>query len=276
MMKQTSRAARILVWTIAVFWLVVCLLPFTQLISVTFSTSDRGVVSTFYPNSLSAGIENLRRAIDQTTIISSSVQTLFYVTATIAGMLFVSALAGFELACFHFPGRNAVFLLILASLMLPMITYIIPLYRFVYNLGWSDTLIGLAVPAIPSAFAVFIIKQFLESMPKDLIEAGQIDGASHFCIFLRIILPLMATPLLTVTVIEFMQVWGSFLWPTLVAGTRWKPVSVLIAGLLGDGSWLEGRVKIAALLVSGLPPVLVYLFFQKYIVEGIATSGLKS
>lgn len=276
MMKPTSRAAKLLIWAVALVWLVVCLLPFTQLISVTFSTSDRGIVSTFYPNSLTAGRENLRAALDQTTIIASSFQTFFYVAATIIGMLLVSALAGYELACFNFPGKNVIFLVILSSLMLPMITYIIPLYRFVYNLGWSDTLIGLAVPAIPSAFAVFIIKQFLESIPRDLIEAGEIDGASHFRIFWRIILPLMATPLLTVTVIEFMQVWGSFLWPTLVAGTRWKPVSVLIAGLLGDGSWLEGRVKIAALLISGIPPVAVYLFFQKYIVEGIATSGLKS
>ena len=160
-------------------------------------------------------------------------------------------------------------------MMLPMITYIIPLYRFVYNLGWSDTLIGLAIPSIPSAFAVFIIKQFLESIPRELVEAAEIDGAGHLTVFLRVVLPLMATPLLTVTVIQFMQVWGSFLWPTLVAGTNWKPVSVLVSGLLGDGSWLEGRVKIAAMLISGLPPVLVYLFFQKYIVEGIATSGLK-
>ncbi|MDR1256227.1 MAG: hypothetical protein LBJ86_00585 [Spirochaetaceae bacterium] len=95
------------------------------------------------------------------------------------------------------------------------------------------------------------------------------------CIFLRVVLPLMATPLITVAVIQFVQIWGSFLWPTLVAGTRWKPVSVLIAGLLGDGSWLEGRVKITALLLSGIPPLTAYLFFQRHIVEGIATSGLK-
>ena len=94
-------------------------------------------------------------------------------------------------------------------------------------------------------------------------------------VFAQIILPLMATPLITVTVIQFMQVWGSFLWPTLVAGTRWKPVSVLISGLLGDGSWLEGRVKIAAMLLSAVPLVALYLCTQKYIVDGIATSGLK-
>ena len=109
-----------------------------------------------------------------------------------------------------------IFMLILSSMMLPMITYIIPLYRFVYNLGWSDTLIGLAIPSIPSAFAVFIIRQFLESMPHELIEAGEIDGAGHLKIFLRVVLPLMATPLLTVTVIQFMQVWGF-----LFCGRHW-------------------------------------------------------
>lgn len=274
-MKPTSLGAKIFVWCVALFWLVVCLLPLTQLISVTFSTSDRGMVSTFFPNSLTAGIENIRAALEQTGLAPSILQTLLYVSVTIVGMLFVSSLAAYELACFRFPGQNAIFVLILSSMMLPMITYIIPLYRFVYNLGWSDTLIGLAIPSIPSAFAVFIIKQFLESIPRELVEAAEIDGAGHLTVFLRVVLPLMATPLLTVTVIQFMQVWGSFLWPTLVAGTNWKPVSVLVSGLLGDGSWLEGRVKIAAMLISGLPPVLVYLFFQKYIVEGIATSGLK-
>ena len=261
MMKQTSPAAKIFSWIFALFWLVVCLLPFTQLISVTFSTADRGIVSTFYPNSLSSGIENIKQALLQTNMSPSTLQTLIYVSVTIVGS--------------KFPGRDVIFMLILSSLTLPMITYIIPLSRFVYNLGWSDTLIGLAIPSIPSAFAVFIIRQFLESMPHELIEAGEIDGAGHLKIFLRVVLPLMATPLLTVTVIQFMQVWGSFLWPTLVAGTKWKPVSVLVAGLLGDGSWIEGRVKIAAMLLSGIPPVAVYLLFQKYIVEGIATSGLK-
>ncbi|BFJ84731.1 carbohydrate ABC transporter permease [Ruthenibacterium sp. CLA-JM-H11] len=275
MMKKTSPAAKIFSWVFALFWLVVCLLPFTQLISVTFSTADRGIVSTFYPNSLSSGIENIKQALLQTNLAPSTFQTLIYVSVTIVGMLIVSSLAAYELACFKFPGRDVIFMLILSSMMLPMITYVIPLYRFVYNLGWSDTLIGLAIPSIPSAFAVFIIRQFLESMPHELIEAGEIDGAGHLKIFLRVVLPLMATPLLTVTVIQFMQVWGSFLWPTLVAGTKWKPVSVLVAGLLGDGSWIEGRVKIAAMLLSGIPPVAVYLVFQKYIVEGIATSGLK-
>ena len=274
-MKQTSIGAKVFIWAVALFWLVVCLLPFTQLISVTFSTADRGMVSTFYPNSLAAGIENIQAALEQTGLAPSVLQTLIYVSVTIVGMHLVSSLAAFELACFRFPGRDLIFLVILSSMMLPMITYIIPLYRFVFELGWSDTLIGLAIPSIPSAFAVFIIKQFLEGLPKELIEAAEIDGAGHLKVFLRVVLPLMATPLLTVTVIQFMQVWGSFLWPTLVAGTNWKPVSVLVAGVLGDGSWLEGRVKIAAMLLSGIPPVAVYLIFQKYIVEGIATSGLK-
>lgn len=274
-MKPSSPGTRIFIWVVALLWLVVCLLPFTQLISVTFSTPDRGMVSTFFPNSFSAGVGNIRDALEQTGLTASILQTLVYVSVTIVGMLLVSSLAAYELACFRFPGHNVIFVVILSSMMLPMITYIIPLYRFVFNLGWSDTLIGLAIPSIPSAFAVFIIKQFLESIPRELVEAAEIDGAGHFTVFLRVVLPLMATPLLTVTVIQFMQVWGSFLWPTLVAGTNWKPVSVLVSGLLGDGSWLEGRVKIAAMLISGLPPVLVYLFFQKYIVEGIATSGLK-
>ena len=137
MMKQTSPAAKIFSWIFALFWLAVCLLPFTQLISVTFSTADRGIVSTFYPNSLSSGIENIKPALLQTNMSPSTLQTLIYVSVTIVGMLIVSSLAAYELACFKFPGRDVIFMLILSSMMLPMITYIIPLYRFVYNLGLS-------------------------------------------------------------------------------------------------------------------------------------------
>ncbi len=274
-MKTTSPVAKALVMAFSAFWLLVCLLPFWQLLSTTFSTPDRGIASTFYPNSWASGADNVREAVAQTGILSSMWQTFLFVSATILGMLLVSSFAAYELGCYKFPGSNAIFLLILSSMMLPMIVYIIPLYRFVFGLGWSDTLIGLAIPSIPSAFSVFIIKQFLESLPKDLLEAADMDGAGHFKIFWRVVLPLMTTPLMTVTVIQFMQVWGSFLWPTLVAGTQWKPVSVLVAGLLGDGSWLEGRVKIAAMLLSAIPLLILYLFCQRYIVEGIATSGLK-
>ena len=132
-MKQTSPAAKIFSWIFALFWLVVCLLPFTQLISVTFSTADRGIVSTFYPNSLSSGIENIKQALLQTNMSPSTLQTLIYVSVTIVGMLIVSSLAAYELACFKFPGRDVIFMLILSSMTLPMITYIIPLYRFVYK-----------------------------------------------------------------------------------------------------------------------------------------------
>ena len=160
--------------------------------------------------------------------------------------------------------------------MLPQILYIIPLYRFVYSLGWTDTLQGIAVPSMASALSVFILRQYFVSMPKELIEASEIDGASHFGIYFKIIMPLARTPILTVTVLMFMNIWGAFLWPSLVAGNVWKPVSVTVAGLLGTTSWTEPRVRIAALLLSAVPPITVYLIFQKYIVEGIATTGLKS
>lgn len=266
---------RAIIWIIAITYLLVCIIPLIQLIGVTFSSPNRGIASTFFPNSFSHGVSNIKKALDQTDIIPSLWQSLCYVSVAVIIMLFVSSLAAYELACFKFPCRDIIFVIILSSLMLPMITYVIPLYRFIYNLGLTDTLVGLAIPSIPSALAVFIIRQFLESIPQDLIEAAEIDGAGHFKIFFKIVLPLITTPLITVAVIHFMIIWGSFLWPTLVAGSKWKPVSITVAGVLGDGCFLEGRVKVATMLLSGIPPITVYLILQKYIIEGIATSGLK-
>jgi len=274
-MKQTTPVAKFFIFLFAIFWAVVCILPITQLVSATFSTPDRGLSTTFYPNSWSTGVQSIKDAIDQANMIETTIQSFWYVGFAIAGMLLVTSLAAYELALFRFPGSNILFVVILSSMMLPMITYIIPLYRFVFSLGWSDTLVGLSIPAIPSAFSCFIIKQFLESMPHELVEAGEIDGANHMTIFFRVVLPLMATSLLTVTVLMFMQVWGSFLWPTLIAGVKWKPVSVAVAGMLGMSSWATMQVRIACCLLAAIPPLAVYLIFQKYIVEGIATSGLK-
>ena len=104
MMKQTSPAAKIFSWIFALFWLVVCLLPFTQLISVTFSTADRGIVSTFYPNSLSSGIENIKQALLQTNMSPSTLQTLIYVSVTIVGMLIVSSLRRMSWRALNFRG----------------------------------------------------------------------------------------------------------------------------------------------------------------------------
>jgi multiple sugar transport system permease protein len=160
-------------------------------------------------------------------------------------------------------------------MMLPMILYVIPLYRFVFSMGLSDTIPGVALPFLISPLSVFIMMQFLEDLPIEFIESARIDGAGHFNIYFRIVLPLLRNGLITATVLLFLKVWGSFLWPSLVAADNIQPMSVTIANLLSPQFYVDPRVKIASMLLAMLPPMVIYIFFQRYVIRGISMSGVK-
>ena len=159
--------------------------------------------------------------------------------------------------------------------MLPQVLYIIPLYRMVFSMKLADTFAGISMPMMVSALSVFIMMQFLEDLPASFIESARIDGAGHFQIYRRIVLPLMRNGILTTVVLMFMKIWGQYLWPALVTGQKIKPISVTVANLLNPNFWVDPRVKIAAMLIAMIPPLLIYLIFQRYVIEGITMSGVK-
>lgn len=137
--------------------------------------------------------------------------------------------------------------------------YIIPLYRFVFQIGMSDTLWGVSLPMMVSLLAVFMLMQFLEDLRVSLIESARIDGAGHFRIFTSIIFPLMRNGVITVTVVMFLRIWGNYLWPSLITGDKIKPLSVTISNMLSPNFYVDQRVKIASILISMLPPAILYV-----------------
>jgi multiple sugar transport system permease protein len=256
-------------------WLIICLFPLWNLVAVTFSSDSSNLTSTFLPNSFSNGIAKITYALTTVRILTASVHTLLYTCLTIAGMLFVCSLTAYEFTFFDFPLKKLFFSATLASTMLPMVLYVIPLYRFVTNIGLADTIMGVALPLMVSALSIFILMQFLEDLPVSFIESARIDGAGHFSIFFYIVFPLMRNGLLTTTVLMFLSVWGSYLWPSLVTGGNIQPMSVSIANMLSPMFYTDPRVKIAALLLSAAPPLTIYIFFQRYVISGISMSGIK-
>ena len=117
--------------------------------------------------------------------------------------------------------------------------------------------------------------QFIEDLPQSFIESARIDGAGHFTIYWKIVLPLMRNGILTTAVLMFMRIWGQYLWPSLITANRIKPISVAIANIISPNYWVDSRVKIAAMLIAMLPPLLIYTFFQKRVIEGVTASGIK-
>jgi multiple sugar transport system permease protein len=274
-MKKHSKIETFVVFSCCIIWSIICLFPLYDLIAVTFSTDQSDITRTLLPNSFSNGITKIGLAFSQATILKATIDSARITLTAIVVMLIVASLAAYELALYRFPLKKVFFSAIMASMMLPFVLYVIPLYRFIASINLGDTIPGISLPLAVSALSVFILIQFLEDMPKSLIESAHIDGIGHFRIFRSIVFPLMSNALITVTVLMFMSVWSTFLWPSLVASLKIRPMSVAIANLLDPRFYTDERVKIAAMLISSIVPLTIYGFFQRYIIQGIAASGVK-
>lgn len=275
MVIHKTKAQKIVMYAILILWLVVCLFPLYNMMATTFSSDSSNLTSTFLPNDFANGRDKILRAFSEANILVASIDTLSYTVFTIVGMILICSLVAYEFTFYKFPLKKLLHALILGSMMFPMVLYVIPLYRFVVKMGLGDTIIGISAPLMVSPLSVFILMQFLEDMPMSFVESARIDGAGHFKIFWNIVFPLMRNGIITATVLMFLNVWGSYLWPSLASGGNLHPMSVTIANMLSPQFYIDPRVKIAAMLLSAVPPLAIYLFFQRYVISGIAMSGVK-
>jgi multiple sugar transport system permease protein len=190
-------------------------------------------------------------------------------------VLVTASTAAYALARMHFRGKNLMFAVIVLTLVIPQFVFLIGNYIIVEAFGWLDTLLAVIVPGAAGAFGVFFLRQFFVSLPLELEEAALIDGANRFQIFLRVILPLSKAPLATLAVLSFLTNWNDFLWPVYVL---LSPKSLTLPPGLAI---LEGAytAKYAVLMAGGvlasIPVLLLYIFAQRYIIEGVSRSGLK-
>jgi multiple sugar transport system permease protein len=201
----------------------------------------------------------------------------FVVTgAIVLGQLVTASLAGYAFARLNFPFRNALFWLVMATVMVPLQATIIPVFVLISSLGLADTLASLILPALPTAFGTFLLRQYFMAMPNDYEEAALIDGANQWQVFYRVYLP-MATPGLAIlTVLSFNTHWNEFFRPLIFLSTNENftlPLGVVtLFGYLGTGSV---SVVLAGVVLSLLPVLVVYTIGQRYLIEGIAMGGLK-
>jgi multiple sugar transport system permease protein len=190
-------------------------------------------------------------------------------------VLFTSSLAGYIFAKYEFFGKNTLFAIILGTLMIPFQVVMIPLYLIIARLGLIDSLAGLIVPAAVSAFGIFLMKQFIETIPSELMDAGRIDGASEWSIFSRIILPQMGPALATLGIFTFMAVWNDYLWPLIVVTTTEKRTLPIMLTWYNSQHGARFDLTMAASVLVILPVLVVYFLFQKWIVRGVAMTGFK-
>ncbi len=190
------------------------------------------------------------------------------------------ALAGYALARLSFPGKRLLFFLYIASLMVPIEVYAIPLLLGIIKVGWANTYQALILPSIGNVFSVLIFRQFFLNFPRDLEDAARIDGAGHGLIFWKIAMPLARAPLIAATVIIFVLNWNNFLWPLLaVFEDDMKTLPVGIAAftpLYGTATQLEGyALSMAGVTILSVPSVLIFLILQRYFIQGISSGAIR-
>jgi len=190
--------------------------------------------------------------------------------------VFATSLAGYAFAKHKFWGRDTLFFLFLGSLMIPWQVNIIPGFVIVKKLGWLNTYRGLIIPAMAwCAFGIFLNRQFIYSIPDDLIDAARIDGCSEFTIYRKVIFPLIMPVVATLAIFTFLQQWNNFVWPLVIIHTRsMRTIPLALAVLTGQFGANFGMVMAGA-VVATLPMLVVYLMFQKYIIKGIAMTWMK-
>ncbi len=205
--------------------------------------------------------------------------TVIVTAAVVIGSLFVNSLSAYAFARLKFPGRNAIFMLYLATMMIPFTITVIPSYIIMFKLKWLDSFQSLIVPGLASAYGIFLLRQFFLTLPSDLEDAALIDGCGRFRIYATIFVPLSRPALATLGVFTFMGSWTDFLWPYLMTNSdriRTLEVALLVfrKSML---SWylMDWPVLMTASTVVLLPVVVVFLFTQRYYVKGIALTGMK-
>lgn len=188
--------------------------------------------------------------------------------------VFINLLAGYTFAKYDFPGRNILFFMLLATLMIPIQVIMVPEFLVVANLGWVNTWWGVLVPRAAEAFGIFMVRQFMVSIPDELIEAARLDGAGEFEIFRKVILP-NSWPVIAVLIFTFMWRWNDFSWPRVVLHDPSSYTVPLGLNLMKGLYFTDWTGIMSMSLVSILPMLFIFVFFQRYFVQGIASSGLK-
>ncbi|MFE4713616.1 sugar ABC transporter permease [Bacillus sp. FJAT-27264] len=195
-------------------------------------------------------------------------------TATV--VIFDTA-AGYVLAKFSFIGKQVIFLIIISTIMVPTEMLIIPWYLIANEFGWSDTNWGVLFPSIITAFGIFLMRQFMDSIPSELLDAARIDGLNEWRILLNIAIPLVKPAIVTLIILTFIGNWNQFIWPLIVLQTEEKftlPVGIVYfsSELKDTSNWI---LIMAGTTISIAPLILLFLIFQKQIIRGIALSGMK-
>lgn len=215
------------------------------------------------------------------TVLTESPFFLWFLNSIIVSVVvtlivdFSSCLGGYIFAKFNFRGKNLLFLIILATMMVPFQVTMIPTYLICSNLGILNSLLALIIPAMVTGFGIFLCKQFIENVPDELIEAGRMEGAGEFRIFSGIVVPSVKPAIAALSIFTFMGKWNDYLWPLIAINDQEKMTVPLALNFFNSYRMLDYNATMSAGVLVMLPVIVIYLIFQRQFIEGLTLTGMK-
>jgi len=271
-----SKLSRISFYLLMTLFALFFLLPLLWMVSTAFKPFEEWLSASWIP--ANPTLENFISIFNDKSlpVVNWFFNSLLIASLFTAAILIIDSLAGYAYARLEFPGKNFLFGLMLATLVMPGIMFLIPNYLTVANLKWIGTIQGVIAPGLAGVFGVFFMRQFFQSLPKELEEAAYIDGASVWRTFVSVILPLSKGPIITLGIITFLTSWNEFLWSLLILGGKRTALTlpVGLATLQGQYTFDYGKLMAGALVLT-LPVLILYAIFQRYIIRSISMTGIK-
>lgn len=271
------RIQRVALYVILVGVAVVPLFPLYWLVISSFKTPQEfsQIPPTWFPADPTLG--QMATALTAVPFAQSLLNSVIIAGGSTLSVLITSVFAGYVFAKHSFRGRDAIFWAIVATMFLPPVVTLVPLYSMVNAMGVGDSYIGVMLPWLANAFGIFLMRQFIMGVPDEIIEAARVDGAGEIRIVLQFVVPLIKPAMVTLAVFMFVYAWNNFLWPvTLLKSEELYPVVLTVNRLMAYTMSFDFRnVVLAGTLVASLPTLIIFVLTQRVFVQGIASTGVK-
>ncbi len=230
-------------------------------------------ITTFIP--VQASLDNFKEVFSRLDMLQVFKNTFVYIALILVLDLLLNSICGYALAKFDFKGKGMMLNFIVALMVMPMEAIMLPLYIEMSQLGWVNTLAALVIPFVAKCFSIYMFRQFFCDIPDELLEAAALDGAGPVRTFFTVVMPISKTVYATVFILDFVAHWNDFMWPFLVmTGESKRTIQLAIQVFFGTQP-IHYSAIMAALVVSAVPMLIMFIFMQKYYIEGIASSGIK-
>jgi len=277
--RRPAIIARLLLYALLLVLAVVFLFPWVFMFAASLKPSrqvlsDIGSWLAFWPTPFRP--ENYREVFDRIPLGRYLLNSFVITSTTLLASIFVNSLAAYAFAAIRFRGSDVLFALFVALLIVPFEAIFLPLFLTVNAFGWLNSYQALVVPFVANVLYIFLFRQFFLGIPRDLLEAARLDGASFFNIYRTIMMPLSVPVVSTVAILEFLARWNDFFWPLITLTDDDRYTAQLGLAFLFSGERTDWAIVMAGSVVISLPLLIVFLLFQRFFVQSVATTGLKT